>query len=78
MRAQTKHAAEAARRSAALAFLNAIPCDLETEKTAAQGFAATLKGVSASGTSFENSPLPSWDSVEKTSPHLLNDLAELL
>jgi glucosyl-3-phosphoglycerate synthase len=78
MRAQTKHAAEAARRSAALAFLNAIPCDLETEKTAAQGFAATLRGVAASGTSFENSPLPSWDSVEKTSPHLLNDLAELL
>jgi len=76
MRAQIKHAAEAARRSAALAFLNAIPCDLEAEKNAAHGFAATLQGATA--TSFGNHPLPSWDSVEKTVPHLLPDLAVLL
>lgn len=75
-RAQRKHAAEAARRSAALAFLNAIPCDLDTEKAVAMGFAATLQTGEQADT--VRTPLPSWDAVEKNLPHLLPSLAGLL
>lgn len=80
-RAQLKHATEAARRSAALALLNGIPCDLESEKSAANGFASTLRGIAPEQTAHHphgKSPLPSWDSVERTSPRSLAPLAELI
>jgi glucosyl-3-phosphoglycerate synthase len=80
-KALAKHANEAARRSAALALLNAIPCDVEAEKAAATGFASTLKTTAPTpeaGPSSGRSPLPSWDSVERASPLLLPPLAELL
>ena len=78
IRAQTRHAAEAARRSAALAFLNAIPCALEAEKLAAKGFAATLRATAPEGPPEIPLALPSWDSVEKAAPSLLPSLATLL
>jgi glucosyl-3-phosphoglycerate synthase len=78
LRAQFKHGEEAARRSAALAFLNAIPCDLEAEKRAAKGFATTLEGTPQNARPQGPSPLPAWDSVEKAVPHLLPALADLL
>jgi hypothetical protein len=77
MRAQLRHGAEAARRSAALAFLNAIPCDLEAEKTAASGFASTLRSTEPTAQGQGPRPLPSWESVERTAPHLLATLANL-
>jgi glucosyl-3-phosphoglycerate synthase len=78
LRAQFRHGAEAARRSAALAFLNAIPCDLEAEKRAARGFAATIEATDQTTGLQGPSPLPAWDSIERTAPHLLPALAELL
>jgi glucosyl-3-phosphoglycerate synthase len=77
-RAQTRHALEAARRSAALAFLNAIPCNLEEEREAAQGFASTLRAGEPDHASRNPAPLPSWDSVEKIRPELIPPLARFL
>jgi glucosyl-3-phosphoglycerate synthase len=78
IRAQVRNGAEAARRSAALAFLNAIPCDVEAEKRAAKGFASTLNAVEPPPLSQGRPHLPAWDSVERTSPDLLPSLARLL
>jgi glucosyl-3-phosphoglycerate synthase len=77
-RAQTRHGLEAARRSAALACLNAIPCDQAQESEAALGFASTLRAGEPEGASQKPAPLPSWDSVEKIRPELLPPLAQLL
>ena len=78
IRAQVRNGAEAARRSAALAFLNAIPCDVEAEKRAAKGFASTLNVIEPPSLSLGRPHLPAWDSVERTSPELLPSLARLL
>lgn len=78
LRAQTKHAAEAARRSAALAQINAIPCDLQKERDAAVGFAQTLRAEKPTDSLRDTAPLPSWDSVERSQPALLTTLASLL
>jgi glucosyl-3-phosphoglycerate synthase len=77
LRAQAKHATEAARRSAALAYMNSIPCDLENERQVALGFASA---ISESGRNDfrQHPPLPSWESVERSQPGLLPSLARLL
>jgi glucosyl-3-phosphoglycerate synthase len=77
-RTQLKLAAEAARRSAALANLNGIPCDIGTERAVATGFAQTLSPKPPEGNTPLTSPLPPWDAVEKAHPHLVTELAGLL
>jgi hypothetical protein len=61
-----------------LAILNGIPCDIETERAVATGFAQTLKPAHPEETHPHASPLPSWEVVEKAHPQLLTGLAGLL
>ena len=78
LRAQAKHAVEAARRSAALAYMNSIPCLKEEEEKSAQAFASTISTSETGDIGHHPAPLPSWDSVERSHPGLLPSLLQLL